>query len=565
MTLSFLEVVRHNLFLDMLIIVLSFGINYAVRRQVEYACLAVIPTFILLIVDKLLPEQFQLIEQDFYALVALSIVLGIIQNIIFYIFFNNRNKRAYRLSWWINVIFLAYVTLQVEKYTANTVVNSVIASITLLMGIVVQHFCFFQATLVRIRKGLAPIKAKKLALSIYYFFIFGCGCLVLTIYIFFLRWNRKLSLSDKRLYVNKLISKLLGKLYTDISYIEMSVSYAQNLNTQRPTILVANHNSFLDTFVVSGLSGQVIFMVNQWVYNTPFFGKVIKYVGYIPTTSSYEDNEIQIRQRFEEGFQLLVFPEGTRSKTNKLNRFHKGAFALAQSLQADIVPLFIHGHAELLPKSDFVIDYNYKTNITIGERILYESFKDTPVSTLTKQISSSFRSNFQKLRTQYEDAHYFDEKLKDSYNYWSKRLQQYIAWDLQYRAEIFYLILDWIQSDKSIALAVDDWGLWSYYFKMRNATQKVIAILPDENQQFIANDNYLNQRYPIEIVGTDKEISTVIDTYIVDVQQITELSTNYRQIILLNYDGVQLPHYQLVHQTPYFKIFRKLDEAIPGI
>ena len=51
----------------------------------------------------------------------------------------------------------------------------------------------------------------------------------------------------------------------------------------------------------------------------------------------------------------MAFPEGTRSLSNKIKRFHKGAFYLANEFNLDILPVLIHGNSEVNPKGSFII------------------------------------------------------------------------------------------------------------------------------------------------------------------------------------------------------------------
>ena len=62
-----------------------------------------------------------------------------------------------------------------------------------------------------------------------------------------------------------------------------------------------------------------------------------------------------LKEKIKQGYSLVVFPEGKRMFSNKIGRFHKGAFLLAQELNLDILPLYIHGNSEVLPKGDFII------------------------------------------------------------------------------------------------------------------------------------------------------------------------------------------------------------------
>src|SRR5690606_29897408 len=105
-----------------------------------------------------------------------------------------------------------------------------------------------------------------------------------------------------------------------------------------------------------------------------------------------ENSEEQLVERIKQGYSLVVFPEGTRSTTNHIGRFHKGAFALAQKYNIDIVPVYIHGNADLLPKGDFII-FDGSHTLEIGKRITFdETQKEVDLRDITKSITKTYKS-----------------------------------------------------------------------------------------------------------------------------------------------------------------------------
>ena len=73
----------------------------------------------------------------------------------------------------------------------------------------------------------------------------------------------------------------------------------------------------------------------------------------------------------EKGYSVMIFPEGTRSEDCRIQRFHRGAFYLAELLHLDIVPLFITGFGKVLPKTSFHLHPGYMS-MDVMPRIRYE-------------------------------------------------------------------------------------------------------------------------------------------------------------------------------------------------
>ena len=98
-----------------------------------------------------------------------------------------------------------------------------------------------------------------------------------------------------------------------------------------PSVIISNHTSFMDILVTAGLHPRVILVTNKWVWNSWIFGGVVRLADYYPVMEGAEGGVERLRTRVRDGYNLVIFPEGTRSPDGKMRRFHKGAFYLAES------------------------------------------------------------------------------------------------------------------------------------------------------------------------------------------------------------------------------------------
>lgn len=122
-----------------------------------------------------------------------------------------------------------------------------------------------------------------------------------------------------------------------------------------PAIIICNHQSHLDILALLSQMKNVVFMTNNWVWNSPLFGSVIRKAGYILATNGVESAEQQIKSHLENGVNVVIFPEGTRSSDCSIIRFHSGAFHLAKSLDVNIIPAILYGAGKVLPKNGKMI------------------------------------------------------------------------------------------------------------------------------------------------------------------------------------------------------------------
>ena len=127
-------------------------------------------------------------------------------------------------------------------------------------------------------------------------------------------------------------------------------------------VFVANHQGAMDIFLMFGYLGhQFRWMMKRSLVSIPFVGYACRRAHHIfvdhRSPSATAETIRAARFVLEQGMSLAVFPEGTRTRTGRIGKFHRGAFLLADELQIPIVPVTIDGSYEVLPRThdiDFV-------------------------------------------------------------------------------------------------------------------------------------------------------------------------------------------------------------------
>ncbi len=123
----------------------------------------------------------------------------------------------------------------------------------------------------------------------------------------------------------------------------------------KPHIVVCNHQSWLDLMCLLQLTSRLVVITNDWVWHNPFFGRLIQQAEYLPASMGVEELLPKLRNLVQRGYSIAVFPEGTRSHSSKLGRFHKGALTIAQELGLDVLPLCIAGASHVLGKKQYYL------------------------------------------------------------------------------------------------------------------------------------------------------------------------------------------------------------------
>ena len=178
-----------------------------------------------------------------------------------------------------------------------------------------------------------PISPRVLIHSLLSFGYFNLGGILLGIYSWiYLKFDPK-GRSKPQTRLHKLISKYMKSVLYTNPFLSKKIRNPHNETFEKPAMLIANHTSFLDILVMGMLHPKLIYLVKDHVYNSKTVGSAAKLSGAYPVSGGVENGEAYLREKMAQGFSLIAFPEGTRSTNNKIKRFHKGAFYLAQQLK----------------------------------------------------------------------------------------------------------------------------------------------------------------------------------------------------------------------------------------
>jgi len=130
----------------------------------------------------------------------------------------------------------------------------------------------------------------------------------------------------------------------------------ENIPRDQPVMYACNHSSMFDIWALfATLPGSVRFVAKQELFKIPLLGGAMRAVGHIPIDRAARKKAFEAygeaARTIQQGTSsILVFPEGTRSRTGDLLPFKNAPFGLAIAAQVPIVPVYIHHTFEILPK-----------------------------------------------------------------------------------------------------------------------------------------------------------------------------------------------------------------------
>lgn len=178
---------------------------------------------------------------------------------------------------------------------------------------------------------------------------------------------------DKKGAILHGIERLWAKIYLFSAGIKVSIEGVENINSE-PTILISNHQSALDIFVLlASVPLSFRFVAKRELFRIPFMGWAMKCVGHISIDrQSLKDSKKafeEAKEKIRKGLNVLIFPEGTRSENGTLLPFKKGAFHIVSLARVPVIPIAIYGTCLLMPKGKIVPVKTGKVWIEIGKPI----------------------------------------------------------------------------------------------------------------------------------------------------------------------------------------------------
>ena len=148
----------------------------------------------------------------------------------------------------------------------------------------------------------------------------------------------------------------VGYLGLRAAGIRFHVEGREHIPVARPCLFMANHVSNLDpNTLLAFLPGTPSVMLKSSLMRIPLLGRAMALGRFVPVERNGSREDIaRAKQASEDalssGLSMLVFVEGTRSRTGRLLPFKRGPFHLAQNTRTPIVPVVVYGTESMMRK-----------------------------------------------------------------------------------------------------------------------------------------------------------------------------------------------------------------------
>lgn len=183
--------------------------------------------------------------------------------------------------------------------------------------------------------------------------------------------------------------------FLPFSRTKMEISGLKNIPKGKPVIFASNHQSLMDIpLLLASLPGTYHFVAKRELFSIPLIGWYIGWAGHLridrANSISAKKTLDKVVASLKKGESIIIFPEGTRSRTGKLNEFKRGSLLAAFNAGVPVIPVTIQGSFEIMPKGTLLLNPT-KVKILIGRPIPFVK-SERPSKKEQLEVSNKIRN-----------------------------------------------------------------------------------------------------------------------------------------------------------------------------
>lgn len=180
----------------------------------------------------------------------------------------------------------------------------------------------------------------------------------------------------------------------------LRVAGRQRIQKNEGYVLVANHLSLADIVCLFSMGRQFKWLAKRSLFRIPFLGWAMWAMGSIPLErgrhGSIRESYRKALAWLQRDISVLIFPEGTRSRTGEMGHFKSGAFRLALESGRPIVPIVLAGTEEIIQKGQAAFGKVRAASLTILPPIETRGLSPESEEKLRNEVEQTMRREFLK-------------------------------------------------------------------------------------------------------------------------------------------------------------------------
>ena len=155
--------------------------------------------------------------------------------------------------------------------------------------------------------------------------------------------------------------RVVGRMFRSVGKVTIALNPYWTFRLERattqpfhePSVVVSNHESEADIFLSTLLPWDLKYLAKKEIFESPIMGWGMKLAGDIGVVRGDRRSGVkallECRRKLASGVSVIIFPEGTRSRTDEMLPFKDGAFRIAVDMQVPIQPVALAGTRNALP------------------------------------------------------------------------------------------------------------------------------------------------------------------------------------------------------------------------
>ncbi len=173
--------------------------------------------------------------------------------------------------------------------------------------------------------------------------------------------------------------------------VRIKVKGSENVKPGQPYLIMANHSSFIDIPVLfRAIKLPHYYIAKKELKKIPFLGWYVSAAGMIWIDRSNRikatESLMKAAALVKGGRNLVIFPEGTATRTGEMGEFKKGGFHLAFNSGATILPVRIRGTRKIWPRGNMFNLSGGTAEVIIGKGIDASQYAGRAVDELSTEV-----------------------------------------------------------------------------------------------------------------------------------------------------------------------------------
>jgi 1-acyl-sn-glycerol-3-phosphate acyltransferase len=191
-----------------------------------------------------------------------------------------------------------------------------------------------------------------------------------------------------------------------IPFWKLRLEGREKIPWRRPVVLVANHRSLIDILALYKLRRPFKWTSKDENFRLPFIGMVLSLTNSVRIKRESLRSGAQFLKQAEneikKGSSILLFPEGTRSKTKEMRPFKEGAFLLAKKMDCGVIPIVHIGSEKTFDRGSWVLKGKTTIHIRVLDEIPPEEVKKLDVKQLMSLVRKLMEDGIAELESEKE-------------------------------------------------------------------------------------------------------------------------------------------------------------------